>query len=70
MATIKYDKSKSRKFGGTPFYFYKQASGKVNARNIIKRLRGMKIQARMTINQGRNTGGWPVKIYNIWVREV
>jgi len=23
----------------------------------------------MTVNQGKNTGGWPVKIYNIWLRE-
>jgi len=21
------------------------------------------------VNQGKNTGGWPVKIYNIWLRE-
>lgn len=67
--TIKYDRSQSKKFGDVPYFFYKQADGRVNARNIIKRLRSMKIRARLTVNQGKNTGGWPVKVYNIWVRE-
>lgn len=70
MANIKYDKSQSKKFGGETYYYYKQAAGKVNARNIIKRLRGLKFRARLSVNVGRNTGGWPIKIYNIWVREV
>jgi len=67
--TIKYDKSWSKIFGGTPYFFYKQADGRVNGRNIVNRLRSLGFSARMTVNQGKNTGGWPVKIYNIWLRE-
>lgn len=33
------------------------------------RLRSLGFSARMTVNQGKNTGGWPVKVYNIWIRE-
>lgn len=67
--TIKYDRSRSKIFGGVPYYFYKQADGRVNGRNIVNRLRSLGFSARMTVNQGKNTGGWPVKVYNIWLRE-
>ena len=35
--TIKYDRSRSKIFGGTPYFFYKQADGRVNGRNIVNR---------------------------------
>ena len=56
-------------FGGVPYFFYKQADGRVKRPEHRQPAPEPGLLGPDDRQPGKNTGGWPVKIYNIWLRE-